>query len=72
MQANCTELRWGLALEELQLATPHIHLLVSTDRDGEIRTHIRYRQGGPPLDEYEFESTDNAERFRPANRGDPV
>ncbi len=27
MQANCTELRWGLALEELQLATPHIHLL---------------------------------------------
>ena len=65
---NCSELKWGLTIEELQLAIPHIHLLEYSLTVMEGMGLITHTDLDDPIwDEYECGFDDDQERFRAMN-----
>ena len=70
--ASCSELKWGVTMDELLEAVPHMHLLEYSLTVLEGMGLIAHTDLDDPIwDEYECGFDDNQERFRAANHLDP-
>ena len=70
--ASCSGLKWGVTMEELLDAVPHIHLLEYSLTVMEGMGLIAHTDlDGPLWNEYECSFDDDQERFRAANHMDP-
>lgn len=69
---NCSRLTWGVTMEELLDAVPHMHLLeysLTVMEGMGLVTHINLDD--PLWNEYECGFGDNQERFRAVNHMNP-
>lgn len=70
--ASCSGLKWGITMEELLEAVPHMHLLEYSLTMMEGMGLIAHTDLDDPIwDEYECGFDDDQERFRAANHMDP-
>ena len=71
--ASCSGLKWGITMEELLEAVPHMHLLEYSLTVMEGMGLIAHTDLDNPIwDEYECGFDDDQERFRAANHMDPI